>query len=76
MSRSLVKNWYGIWHFWKRADRTAERNYQGTKTPQDTKTDHEWGGCLGVGNDSVEDDDRRLEDDEDGIDKEDAGGEA
>jgi hypothetical protein len=71
MSRSLVKNWYGFWHFWKRANRTAERNYQGCKnTSEGTKTDHEWSGCLGVGNDSVEDDD------EDGIDKEDAGGEA
>lgn len=34
------------------------------KLPQSTKTNHEWGGCLGIGND-------RLKDDSDGVDEED-----
>lgn len=34
------------------------------KLSQSTKTDHEWGGCLGMGND-------RLEEEDDGVDEED-----
>ena len=52
------------------------RGIRVTEIPQTTKTDHEWGEYPSVGNGRVEDDGRRLEDDEDGIDEEDAGGEA
>lgn len=55
--------------------REKPRGISGTEIPQNKKTNHEWGGCLGTGNNIVEDDGRRLEDDEDDIDKEDAGGE-
>ena len=56
--------------------RKKPQGIRGTEIPQNTKTDLEWGGCLSVGNGRVGDDGRRLEDDGDGIDNEDAGGEA
>jgi hypothetical protein len=52
-----------------RSCRKKPRGISGTATSQSTRTDYEWGGYLGVGND-------RLEDDSDGIGEEGAEGEA